>query len=101
MVGAFLWRWGDQAQAVNWSQAVPRASESTVMTIPARAYSQNEISTSSRRAISATIRLATDPSKVRLRQRGAGGQGQPRRAHGQGGHPGLSSNTAGTLETNN
>jgi hypothetical protein len=45
---------------------MPRASVSSVSGTPTLQYSTNEIETPSRRAFSTTMRLATEPSTVRL-----------------------------------
>src|SRR5579871_5821836 len=50
----------------NFNQAIPSARVKRVTGIPTLQYSQNEISTPSRRAFSTTMRLATEPSTVRL-----------------------------------
>jgi adenosylcobinamide-phosphate synthase len=64
IAGSALLRHGwDQAII---SQPTPSSSVSSVIGTPTRQYSQNEIVTPSRRAVSTTMRLATDPSTVRL-----------------------------------
>src|SRR5439155_21689558 len=50
----------------NWSQTMPRTRVRIVSGIPTLQYSQNETVTPSRAAFSTTIRLATEPSTVRL-----------------------------------
>src|SRR5271156_4924414 len=71
--------------------------------MPTLQYSQNEIVTPSRRALSTTMRLATDPSTVRLPANvldiASASQAVSRVAGGTAWATGSSSSTAGTLLT--